>query len=779
MQKRWLPLPGQKKNKKGSMNNKGSMLVMVILIISIIMILVTILYAMGMLNFKMKYTDKNAKDTFYDAESALDEVKAGLQVEVSDAVTGAYILTMESYSQLTEEERGTMFNSEYVRSIREAVRESGDSSKYSLDNLNNYLVKTRYDDSTQMGAKIESTNNALRVTDKGMILEDVEVTYYGEGDYVSYIRTDIILNFPEMDFTQASAVPQLTTYSMIANQQFDATGTQADIEGNVYWGKSGTDGGAVINNSAITLTQSAESVNKASLITGGNILLNNNASFTAREVELWAKNIEAAGSRLNISGSSYLQDDLVVGNIKGANGSQVPSSITLSGDYYGYGNPATAKLADSATADAVDASPADYSSAILVNGAKTKMDLSGLNTFMLSGNSYIQATGQQGASVSGIINQDTVMGESLSVKSSQTAYLLPSACVAPDSENGGFNPMTAVQYKELVEEVGEDNLVDFNMVIPEYGDTLSSMGVNRCQPVYYRLNNNVSIVYLFMKFNTQADANSFFERYYSIAKNKSALENKLDVYTSEISLPDINTMADNTQFYYNGNILVNDSSAESFYINKLQSVTSEEQSYLSSLQIEYQDNYEALNRKLIRNYSRLTAAEKSSDVYGNLVNSFSYADSKYNIAEGSSKVFVSAGTDNCAAIVVNGDYIIENNRINGTDAEGNSVSNAELCVVISSGNVTVKSDFNGLILAKGTIKIENRSDGSSSYRLKAAPTRTAIALSAQNTDGVMASYYIKDAASMINGVNDDGTEENESGGISLSDLITYDNWKKN
>lgn len=779
MQMRWLPLRGQKKNKKGSMNNQGSMLLMVIMIIAILMILITMLYAMGILNFKMKYTDRTAKDTFYDAESALDEIKAGLQLEISDSITSAYVLTMESYSMLTEEERDAQFSSEYVRNLREAVREPGDSSKYSLANLNGYLTKTKYDDSSQTGAKVESANNVLRVTDKGVILEDVEVTYYGEGDYVSYIRTDIVLNFPDMEFSQASVVPQLTTYSMIANQQFTATGTKADIEGNVYWGKSGANGGTVIENSAITLKKSSESSNRATMITGGDILLNNNASFTADEVELWARNIEVVGSRLNISGASYLQDDLVVGNIRGSNGMQVPSSIIVSGDYYGYGNPATAKLASSALAEAIDDSPADYSSAILVNGTRTKVDLSGLNTLMLSGNSYIQATGQQSGVVSGITNKDTVMGESLSVKSSQTAYLVPTVCVAPNSENGSINPMTSAQYEELVEELGEGNLVDFHAVVPEYGDSLSSMGINDYQPVYYRLNNDVSIVYLFMKFDTQTDANRFFERYYSIAKNKSALDSKLDVYTSEITLPDINVMADNTQFYYNGNILVNDSSTDSFYINKLQSVTSEEQSYLSSSQIEYQDNYAALNKKLIKNYNRLTAAERSSDVYGNLVNGFSYADSKYNIPAGDHKIFVSAGTDNCAAVVVNGDYTIDSNRISGTDAEGNSISDAELCVVISSGDVIVKSDFNGLILARGTITVENRANGSSGYQLKAAPTKVAIALSAQNSEGVMASYYIKDAASMVNGVNDNGSGADGTGGISISDLISYDNWKKN
>lgn len=769
MGKHWLPLREQRKN------NKGSMLVMVIMIVAIIGILVTVMYSMSLLNYRMKYTDKVSKDTFYDAESALDEIKAGLQVEVSNAMTEAYILTMESYSQLTEDERDTEFKNEYVRNLREAVREPGDSSKYSMDNLEGYLINTKYDDSANMGAKLTSGNNTLKVTTQGLVLEDVEITYYGIQDYVSYIRTDIVLNFPEMNFTQASAVPKLTTYSLVANTQFLAAGTKADIEGNVYLGKSGTDGGMVLNNSVITLKPVSGSNNLVTLITGGDIILNNHASFTAADTELWADNIEVAGSDLKVTGTAYLKDDLLVANNKGVDGTLVSSSVTISGNYYGYGNPDTAILASSVLPEDVALSPADYSSAILVNGAHTKVDLSGLDTFMLAGNSYIQTTAESDPAVSGITNQDVAMGESLSIKSSQTAYLVPVSCIAPGNEYGGLNPMTAESYNQLVEELGESGLVDFDAVVPEYGESLSSMGVHAFQTAYYRFSNHVSMVYLFMKFDTQADANSFFERYYSIAKNKSSLENKLDLYTNELKVPDINTMGDNTQFYYNGNILVNDSSTDSFYINKLQSVTAGEQSYLTAVQSEYQDSFTALNRKLILDYTQLTAEEKSNDVFGNLIQGFSYADSKYNISSGSKKVFVSSGTENYAAVVVNGDYTIDSNRVNGTDKEGNVVSNAELNVVIASGNVTVKSDFEGLILAKGKITIENRDDGSSSYSIKSEPTKAAIALVAENADGVSASYYLKDAAVIISGVNSDTAGQS----IKISDLISYKNWEKN
>ena len=93
--------------------------------------------------------------------------------------------------------------------------------------------------------------------------------------------------------------------------------------------------------------------------------------------------------------------------------------VTLRGEYYGYGNPETAKAAASVVTEEVNANKAAYSSAMIINGiadsGKASIRMNGLKTLMLAGNAYIGSG-------------NAMMGESLAVKSSQTAYLAPADC---------------------------------------------------------------------------------------------------------------------------------------------------------------------------------------------------------------------------------------------------------------------------------------------------------------------------------------------------------------
>ena len=47
----------------------------------------------------MKITDLKGKDSFYTAERAIEEIRVGLQEEVGDAMSEAYIEVLETYDQ--------------------------------------------------------------------------------------------------------------------------------------------------------------------------------------------------------------------------------------------------------------------------------------------------------------------------------------------------------------------------------------------------------------------------------------------------------------------------------------------------------------------------------------------------------------------------------------------------------------------------------------------------------------------------------------------------------
>ena len=83
---------------KKSRDNRGMSLVMVIGTVALVSILVVIVLSLSLMNIQMKSVYKKSADNFYDAEAAMDEIRTGLQQDVADAATTAYLSVMSQYS---------------------------------------------------------------------------------------------------------------------------------------------------------------------------------------------------------------------------------------------------------------------------------------------------------------------------------------------------------------------------------------------------------------------------------------------------------------------------------------------------------------------------------------------------------------------------------------------------------------------------------------------------------------------------------------------------------
>ncbi|MFR0952397.1 MAG: hypothetical protein ACLSGK_06060 [Lachnospiraceae bacterium] len=79
--------------------NKGFSLFTVIVSIAFVGILGMLVLYIAIANFHMKITDLKGKDSFYTAERAIEEIRVGLQEEVGDAMSEAYIEVLETYDQ--------------------------------------------------------------------------------------------------------------------------------------------------------------------------------------------------------------------------------------------------------------------------------------------------------------------------------------------------------------------------------------------------------------------------------------------------------------------------------------------------------------------------------------------------------------------------------------------------------------------------------------------------------------------------------------------------------
>lgn len=74
------------------------------------------------------------------------------------------------------------------------------------------------------------------------------------------------------------------------------------------------------------------------------------------------------------------------------------------------------------------------SSAIIINGREASLDMSNIRELMLAGTAYINTQAIVNSSGVGTENSNVPMGESISVKGDQIAYLVPPECIGTSGD---------------------------------------------------------------------------------------------------------------------------------------------------------------------------------------------------------------------------------------------------------------------------------------------------------------------------------------------------------
>ena len=204
-------------------------------------------------------------------------------------------------------------------------------------------------------------------------------------------------------------------------------------------------------------------------------------------------------------------DDLTV---KAGNGSYVK----LAGEYYGYGAVESALNSENCieygypkknqdgtysvesirTANTYEKkTAAALSSAITINGKSTTLDMSGLERLLLAGKNYIASKALSTSRASGN-STDVLTGESVTVKGTQLAYLVPDSLLGT-AQKDYHNPMDYNTYVKAAEiDTIEDNaatvqtkikkfaknIARTDKVVKELGNrTLKETGVDAEEPI--------------------------------------------------------------------------------------------------------------------------------------------------------------------------------------------------------------------------------------------------------------------------------------------------------
>ncbi len=817
-------------------NNKGSSLVTVLLVASIIAALVTVVLAIVLLNVYMKKADLEGQGVFYDAESALEEIRAGLSKDESDATTTAYLDTLSNYANLEDEKKTINFDDKFSEIIKNKLTDTS-SGLYKISTLEGYLRETKMKDG--VGAEI-LTNPAeahFNITKEGAVLKDVHVRYTDKNNYVSEIKTDIVLEYPPVNFQNASSIDNILTYGLIADKAFDPSGS-VEVIGNAYLGSElGKDGDNKINNANVDFY--ANGTQETNVISGGNFLLDG-STVNTNNIAFWSDKITLDKSEFNMNtGSLYIKDDLVLGN---------NAKSKLAGKLIMFGNPWVAKddkmVTSAEVREAATKDMPSYSSSILVTGSDAGLDMSGLNTMVIGGSAYVDTESQNKNLPTGKKNnKNIVTGQSMALKSDQRAYLVPPTLVGAELKeikengdvvrhenykNGLTNPMTANQFEALQQEImdakGYSNAdqiqptdyVNMNLAEPTLGVSLNAFvmahnptktpdwwssngylpSVRAC--AYPTTSGGGSIVYLFIEFKTvgnnftgqqnadyipaEAFYNNWYKLYNSTATNYQRLLGNIDYYAKYgIKLP--KDVDDKTRMYFTGNIL----STELFPVIVPDIITQPD--FTIDLNVEYskqsayyQDAFFTLNKNLSTRYVTLTGDEKQNTLFNNLITeSVKVGDKTYSLS--GIKYYVSPTGEGAVVVGPNPlnlntggdvtyDNSLENSLRNETDVNGDKHNDAKVNVIIATGDVTVNDNFEGMIIAGGKVNVKSK------VKVTSDSDKAAKALQARKEDDVndtAANFVINAAKYLLGGT---GTVDGDSGEITMKDYVTFRNWTK-
>ncbi|MCM1088521.1 MAG: hypothetical protein NC419_10210 [Muribaculaceae bacterium] len=806
-------------------DNRGGAMVMVLVVIMFISIIAAVLMFLAYLGYQMRLMDKQGKDTFYTAETVLDEINTGIQGEISDAMSVAYQDVMANYSLYdTAQKRSSRFCELYLDKVKEALQGGSVDGCYDVTVLRSYLSDEIVGNSTgsladgdrgsrekfgTYGAIVESNmtpDSYMLVTNTGsnLLLKDLKVTYVNERGFVSIITTDIKIVLPDLGFAQASELPALNNSCLIANETLAMgnvnAGSGVTIKGNAYAGRmtvgSTTENPAFLPASLVHFQNiDGAAADTLSLVVSREDITVNDSRIETENVELWGQNLfltsAAVSAVADLDGSTNLRDDLVLEGTgsKVALAGEYSGFGMITGDTSGAGAGGTGGVAGSATDPAL-------SSAIVVNGKDSSLDLSGLTNLTIAGHSYVQTkvpyTGTEVDVDAENGNKDNVlMGESVALKSNQLIYLVPAealGCVIEEDGSIGdsayaSNPLTLEQYEELKDR-SKYLMIDGNRQIEALGYKSLNNYINKetvageteklyVPEVIFKHTSAGTLVYCYLRFADEERANLYFRDYYQI--NAEEVFSYTRLYAKEIKMPDPTTMV-----YLNldGNMLVY-SDGQTDPATVLAAPDDGQSSYYSkhkqakSIFNTKTSVFKALSAKMVTDDSQLTIPERSRYAFENIIDEAKVEEILNAAISDTVQIDTNTpGNIKSAILTRKADYIVDASAPN----QG---------IIVSLGNVEVQKDFKGLILAKGNITVTSAggitiepmsiNDFSETFEAKKDFGGTDYSVIDVFRDGIS---YNSVGGAGAGGAGGAGAAAGTNTTIAPVDLIIYERWTK-
>lgn len=480
-----------RKRKENIINDRGSTLITVIVAIAFVTILMAIILGASVVNIRLKAADRKTKDKFYYAEKALNDIYTGIgQLSAEEAGKQYEILFRNMGDTYTfSDEAENAFRKAFIQNVKTQISYDAIDSMTTL--FEGYIVPVTgitykvivkktpvyelYDGSTVT----TDGSTVTAATAQRIRIRDVEVTATdNDSKFQAVISTDIIIEVPTTDFLSENV--DVTDYSIIANKGLYINGA-ADVKGNVYAGIHASTEYATDSDVVKDSNYGAEKV------FGGINIRSKSGSGDYNKVSINGNYIVSKGD-INVSGETGYGPSVSIGN--NATDESIPnvffdtlrtcpktsasdtseykmdikanlfalndlelnannSSVTLKGNYYGY-NDKTLPSTEHSFSKTERHDDAD-SSAIIINGNKSKLDMTGLKSLVLMGKAYVdfEKGAQSGISTETELTKTEVAAtaEGVALKTNQQIYLVPADLLeSPNpivSESGSFTFVNA------------------------------------------------------------------------------------------------------------------------------------------------------------------------------------------------------------------------------------------------------------------------------------------------------------------------------------------------
>lgn len=459
----------RKKCRWKKLHNDGSTLITVLVAVAFLVVLATMIISVSSISLKMKQTEYVMKRNFYSDELILDEVYHGIGKVTGDCLSAAYVEILSNVEDGsgtglydTQEKAYKAFSELFMNKLTAAsnypvrVCDATAAADPLRILLQSYLTKA--ETSAQI-VKYKETKivptSAIDTTPFQYRFEDVVVKYMALDDtgaetgYEAAITTDIVIEVPYINFFQDSS--RILDYALVGNQGIYFTDAERNVQGNVYAGSSDSESETnkvLYRNTdvfgGLNFYNSTASFESTYLITKGDM----NVRFSDVSIgnpesqantQVWAESLRTVESRnrsdavepstVNIKGNTYIANDLELNARE--------SNVKLAGTYYGYNNGIYETQEKSNLTGSYVSTGHTQSSAMMINGTRSTLDLSGLTTMVLAGVAYMDLDSNaysavppagNGGNLAGKI-EEYATGESLALKTNQYMYLAPSVCL--------------------------------------------------------------------------------------------------------------------------------------------------------------------------------------------------------------------------------------------------------------------------------------------------------------------------------------------------------------